>query len=410
MLELLTLMNYVAWFVFAFIGVVWLLILLQHGRELGGRGRRWHGPLPFVSIIVPAYNEGRNIAACVRSLLALDYPRKRMEVIVVDDASADDTSAQARALGARVLRNARNKGKAASLNRGIALARGELIATVDADSVVARNILKRMIGRFADPEVGSVTPSLKVLRPRSLLDRVQQAEYSLNIFLRQTLSLMDSIHVTPGVFSLYRARALREVGGFDAGNLTEDMEIALRLHDSGWRIENALDAVSYTLCPQGFRQLYRQRLRWYRGALQNTFRYRHMLFNRSYGNLGVFFLPASLLSVLVIIGVFAFLVHGYAALTAQTVWQYGLINWDWAQLLGDFDWTRTFDAVPTTAALFSLLGFGMGAVILGESYRAARTRGNRLGALLYLALFPVLMMAFWAAALAAEAVRAPKKW
>ncbi|HLD78743.1 MAG TPA: glycosyltransferase family 2 protein, partial [archaeon] len=222
--------------------------------------------------------------------------------------------------------------------------------------------------------------------------------------------LMDSIHVTPGVFSMYRASALRAVGGFDAGNLTEDMEIALRLHDGGWRIENALDAVSYTLCPQGFRQLYRQRLRWYRGALQNTFRYRHMLFNRSYGNLGVFFLPASLLSVLVIIGVFAFLVHGYGALAAQSVWQYGLIDWDWAQLLGDFDLARMFDAVPTTAALFSLIGFGMGAVILGESYRAAKLRGNRLGAALYLVLFPVLMMAFWAAALAAEAVRAPRKW
>src|SRR3989338_886250 len=146
MLELLTLMNYVAWFVFAFIGVVWLLILLQHGRALGGSGPRWKGPLPFVSIIVPAYNEGAHVAACVRSLLALDYPRKRMEVIVVDDASADDTSAQARALGVRVVRNARNKGKAASLNRGIAVARGSLIATVDADSVVARSILKRMIG------------------------------------------------------------------------------------------------------------------------------------------------------------------------------------------------------------------------------------------------------------------------
>src|SRR3989338_2238475 len=101
MLELLTLMNYLAWFVFAFIGVVWLLILLQHGRGLGGRGPRWAGPLPFVSIVVPAYNESANIAACVRSLLALDYPRKRVEVIVVDDCSADDTSAQARAAGRR---------------------------------------------------------------------------------------------------------------------------------------------------------------------------------------------------------------------------------------------------------------------------------------------------------------------
>lgn len=409
MLPVVTVMNYAAWFVFAFIGVVWLLVLLQNRERIGAaspKAKRF----PFVSIVVPAFNEERHLAACLRSLLALEYPKGKREVIVVDDASSDGTSRVAKGFPVKLLVNARNQGKAASLNRGIAAARGELIATVDADSTVSRSILGRMVGHFEDPQVGSVTPSLKVLRPRTLLERVQAAEYALNIFLRKTLALLDSIHVTPGVFSMYRASALRQVRGFDAGNLTEDMEIALRLHDAGWRIENAVDAVSYTVCPQGLRELYRQRLRWYRGALQNTYRYKHMLFNRAYGNLGVFFLPTSLISILVIIALFGFLAYGYGVLAAQTLGQYGLIGWDLSQAFA-FQWPERFELLlPSTAVLFSAIGFAMGGAILAQSYRTSGQRGNRLGAVLYLAVFPVLMMAFWAAALAAEAVRAPKKW
>ena len=119
----------------------------------------------LISITAPAYNEEGTLAKSIRSILSLDYPRRLLDIIVVNDCSTDRTGEIAEAFrkdGVRVLHNKVNMGKAAGLNRGTKVARHELIATVDADSVVEPAIIRKMVGYFADPKVASVTPALKV--------------------------------------------------------------------------------------------------------------------------------------------------------------------------------------------------------------------------------------------------------
>jgi biofilm PGA synthesis N-glycosyltransferase PgaC len=229
------------YFASLFLSVFWLLVLIERGW-----GRR-EGDLertPKVSVIVPAYNEEEFIGDCVRSLLALDYPKDRLEVVVVNDGSSDRTREICESFGDKIslINLEKNSGrKAIPLNVGLREASGELVACLDADSVVDARALRRMLAYF-DDDVAAVTPALKVLEPANLLQKMQWFEYLFAILLRRLMSLIDCIYVTPGPFSLYRRKLVLGLGGFDENNITEDMELALRLQANHYRIENAPDA------------------------------------------------------------------------------------------------------------------------------------------------------------------------
>ncbi len=407
--------NYAAWYVFVFIAVMWMLVLFTNGDRFSERREKRPKRLPSVSVLIPAHNEEKNIAMTLKSVLALDYPKSLLEVMVIDDASTDRTKEVVRSFdGVKLLRNKRNMGKAHSLNRAIKLARGEIIACIDADSTVDGKILIKMVGYFEEPEVASVTPALKVLKPRKFLEKIQATEYLLNIFLRKSLDIIDSIHVTPGVFSVYRKSVLVEVGGFDEKNLTEDMEIALRLHDAGYKIKNRLDAVSYTICPSSLRSLFKQRLRWYRGALQNTAKYRHMLFRPKYGNLGMFLLPFNFISILAVITLFMFLFWNVVDTSWKLLRQLYLIDWNFLVFLKslEIDLQTLFINTITTPMIFMFMGLLLGGYLLLKSFSITheKFRLNKLGYFTYLVIYPVIMMSFWFTAMVFEILRIKRKW
>jgi len=406
--------NYVAWFVFMFIAVVWIIVMLNN-RGKTDRTRAFK-KLPVVSIMIPAYNEEKTIRKTIESVLSLDYPKNLLDVIVINDCSKDGTRKIAEEFAGRgdirLLNNEPNRGKAYSLNRALKICRGEFAACIDADSIVEAPIVRKLLPYFYDETVGSVTPALKVWRKESLLERVQYAEYILNIFLRKMLSFLDSIHVTPGVFSMYRLSVLKEVGGFDEDNLTEDMEMALKIHEHGYKIESNLDAMSYTMCPTKWGELYRQRLRWYRGAIENMAKYKHMLFNPEYGNLGMFFLPTNLIAIASIIAVFASTAYSYMDSATNAVWRLSLINFDFLSLFGKIDLAMTLEELMTTSFALGVAGIALGGYLLLTSFRSVgvKMRGNIVGYLLYLLMFPFIMMTFWSAAIVHEVAGARKKW
>jgi biofilm PGA synthesis N-glycosyltransferase PgaC len=409
-----TILNYLAWYIFVFLGVMWVLVLFQNRGRLSEKAAV-PSRLPPVSVVLPAYNEEGTLAKSIRSILSLDYPRRLLDIIVVNDCSTDRTGEIADAFrkdGIRVLHNRKNMGKAASLNRGVGIARHELIATVDADSIVEPAIIKKMVGYFSDPMVASVTPALKVWKHGGLLEKMQHAEYLLNVFLRKILAFLDSIHVTPGVFSMYRKSVLNEIGGFDEGNLTEDLEIALNIHRHGYKIENELDACSYTLCPRKWRQLFRQRIRWYRGAIQNTIKHRHLFFNPKFGNLGMFFLPANIISVAAIIVLFFVMAWNWVKSATDAVWKMSMINWDFSVFITSFDIFTVMSNMMTTPLLFAMIGLVLGGYVLFVSFKVcnSRVRHNKLGYLLYLLIFPMVMMAFWTLAFLHEVFGLKKSW
>jgi cellulose synthase/poly-beta-1,6-N-acetylglucosamine synthase-like glycosyltransferase len=250
--------------------------------------------LPTVSVLIPAYNESKTIRKTVESAKALDYPG--LEIIVMDDGSTDGTGEIAEHCGVTVIRQ-KNGGKASALNNGIRKARGELIATLDADSFVAPDALRHMVGYFDNPRVMAVTPTMKVAKGYGALVRLQSAEYMLSNLVGKILCMLDGATVTPGPFSVYRASVFGAVGAFDGSTLTEDNEMALRIQSHDFLIRSSRTAFVYTKVPRTLGALLRQRKRWYIGYLENI-RHHSGLLRPKYGELGCFILPVSILLLL----------------------------------------------------------------------------------------------------------------
>lgn len=255
-----------------------------------------------VSIIIPAYNEEKGIANTIRSALKLDYPRDKLEIVVVDDGSKDSTFKIAKrfeSAGKHMIMvfTKENGGKASALNYGIEKCSGEIIVTMDADTFVRPDALKRMVGYFYSDKVMSVSPSMAVYKPRGLWGRIVQIEYFMGVFLRKSFATMNAIHVTPGAFSAYRKKFFEKYGGYQVGNITEDLEVALRIQSKYYIIENAPKAVAYTYSPDSFKDLLYQRRRWYAGLVKNLWAYRE-LFGFKHGPLGTIVLPVAVSTVL----------------------------------------------------------------------------------------------------------------
>ncbi len=255
-----------------------------------------------ISLIVPAYNEEQGIARTIKSLLALDYPKEKVEIIVVDDGSSDKTYRIAQTFASSAhpvvkVFTKQNGGKASAMNLGIGKARGEIVVTMDADSFIRPAALRKMIVYFTRPEVMCVSPSMGVYKPKGLWGRIVQIEYYMGVFLRKSFATMNAIHVTPGAFSAYRKQFFTKYGGFQVGNITEDLEMALRIQSNHYVIQNAPRAVAYTSSPESFKALLYQRRRWYIGLMKNLWVYRR-LFGLGHGPLGYLVLPTAVTTVL----------------------------------------------------------------------------------------------------------------
>lgn len=255
---------------------------------------------PSVAIVVPCYNEGRTVESTMRSLLALDYPADRLEIIAVDDGSVDNTLEVLRTFEVdprvRVFSKA-NGGKHTAMNHAIERTHAELIGCLDADSVVAKEALLRIVPVFDNEKIAAVTPGIHVRDPQTILQHMQHVEYRLSIFNRFILAALGSAFITPGPFSFFRASVIRELGGWRYAHSTEDMEMALRMQVAGHLIANAPKAVVHTATPRTLPALFRQRVRWTYGWLRNAVDYRFMLGNKKYGNLGLIVLPSAILSI-----------------------------------------------------------------------------------------------------------------
>ena len=282
-----------------------------------------------VSVVIPAYNKEDSILQTVEAVKNIDYPKDKIEIIVVDDGSNDDTVKIAKSIeGIRFFEKGYNSGKADTVNFGIKNALGEIIAVIDADSYPDRDSFKKMIGYFDDDETGAVTASCFVRNTGKLIERLQAIEYFLIAFGRKILDFVDSVYVTPGSLSMYRKKLLDEIGGFDTRNITEDIEIAWKILKNKYKNRMCLSARVYTDVPTNLRQWWRQRLRWNVGGFQTVNKYRNSFFRKSSKMFGLFIVPRFFIShVLSITGFFVFVyVFGREIFQKVTYWILSIQN------------------------------------------------------------------------------------
>jgi len=244
-----------------------------------------------ISVLVPAYNEEDTLEDTIKSILDSDYPIK--EVIIINDGSKDNTLNVAKRLMKKYPQlkviNKKNSGKGDSLNQGIKIAKGNLVAVVDADSFPSKDSFGKMIGFFDEEKVGAVTCIFVPRNRNKFIEKLQVIEYNVIAFTRKLLDYVDAIYVTPGPLALYRKSALVKIGGFDTKNMTEDIEATWNLAFHGFKRKMCLDSHATTKVPDNFKAWYRQRRRWNIGGLQCISKYKRHLFSGDI--LGLFIIP-----------------------------------------------------------------------------------------------------------------------
>ena len=263
------------------IGRTGLLLLLatRHARQRRRKTFSW-GPQVTdpVSVIVPAYNEKEGIEAAVRSLAGGDYPT--IEVVVVDDGSTDGTAALVERLrlpNVRVIR-VPNGGKSNALNTGIALARHDLIVTVDGDTIFEPDSIRMLVQPFANRKVGAVAGNVKVGNRESMVALWQHIEYVVGFNLdRRLYEVLNCMPTVPGAIGAFRRQALVEVGGISDETLAEDTDVTMALCRAGWLVVYEERAKAWTEAPATLEQLYRQRYRWSYGTMQAMWKHRKAL-------------------------------------------------------------------------------------------------------------------------------------
>jgi cellulose synthase/poly-beta-1,6-N-acetylglucosamine synthase-like glycosyltransferase len=246
---------------------------LKHGKKVKKDPKPTR--FPTVSVLIPAYNSEKTIAQCIESVLNLNYPKK-IQVLVVDDGSTDNTGKIAKKYPIKYLR-VKHGGKSRAMNKGLKKIKSELVATLDSDSFVSSDALIKMIGYLEDPNTAAVIPAIKIHNTNKMLERLQNIEYIYAAFLRKLFTFFNALFVVPGPFSVFKRKVFEELGDFDEDNLTEDMEMGLRILDAGYQIHSSLNAEVHTVAPEGVLDLMKQRFRWYIGNLRNISAYRHII-------------------------------------------------------------------------------------------------------------------------------------
>lgn len=247
-----------------------------------------HGYFPFVSIIVPVYNEGKVLRSSIESLLELDY--SNYEIIVVNDGSTDDTAVVAESLVGYQkgvsglvkvsLINKPNGGKAKALNAGIQYSEAQFVLCMDGDSQLSEDTLKMAVRHFIDPAVGAVAGNVKVQNRKRMLTDLQALEYleGLNM-ARSAQGFLQMVNIIPGPIGIFRKSAFKDAGFYSSDTFAEDADVTLKILAAGWKIAYEPNAIAFTEAPITIYQLLKQRYRWTRGILQAIRKHKKYLFN-----------------------------------------------------------------------------------------------------------------------------------
>ncbi len=294
------------------VSFIYLLLALLNERRV--RRIHWrpcpYAKLPFVSVVLAAYNEDKVVRRTLDALRESDYPAAKFEVIAVNDGSKDQTLSillgYAREWRSLRVVNQENSGKSSALNNGINHAdpRATIIMTMDADTLFRKTTIRMLARHFIrrrtdNKKVGAVAGHVKVGNRRNILTAWQSLEYISGICVtRMAEQMLNAIGIVPGACSAWSREALERIGGFCEDTMAEDADATLSLQRLGYVIVNENRAIADTEAPETIAALAKQRKRWTFGNIQALWKHKGMLLRPRYGMLGMVTLPYAALSLL----------------------------------------------------------------------------------------------------------------
>ena len=243
--------------------------------------------LPKISIIVPTKNEETVIRRCLEGILNMDYPKDKMQLIVVDGKSNDRTCeicsefSEKYPENIKIISEKTAKGKPAALNLALPYINGELVGVFDADSLPEKEVLSKVASYFNDKKLIALQGrTTSINEKNNALTRViameEKAWFQALLSGRERLQLFVPL---TGSCQFVRTNVLEELGGWDENSLTEDVELALRLVEKNHHIKYAPDVCSGQETPNSLGPLVKQRVRWYRGYMETAIKYGRLLDN-----------------------------------------------------------------------------------------------------------------------------------
>ena len=293
---ILSLIFFFALILFSF--HVWVILPLTFYQSRIERDDWRPSTYPSVSVLIPAYNEEGYVGDCIESVLDSTYPSAKTEIVVIDDGSTDGTLEEASAYreqGVRVFHRD-NGGKHAALNFALQCSTGDVVVTIDADSRPEPTAIEKMVGQLvSDSSIGGLSATVLAENDRTVIEGLQRVEYAISNTNRRAYSLFGAVPVVPGCLGVYRREALEDVWGYDPDTITEDFDLTVKLLKNGWTVRHGTGLV-WTIVPDGWKSLWRQRLRWYQGGFETLRKHKDVLRAPRHQFLHALSLPARLVS------------------------------------------------------------------------------------------------------------------
>ncbi len=249
----------------------------------------WHDVL--VSIMIPAWNEEIGVLHTLDSIAKGYY--RNIEIIIINDGSTDNSDALIREyIQKNEIKNStkshkipiiykykKNGGKGAALNSAIKLSKGEILISIDADCLLLRNTIKNFVRCFANSNVMAAVGNVKVSNTKTLIGVVQHLEFLFSFYFKKADSVMNTIYIIGGAAGAFRRSTIKKVGHYNTNNITEDIELSVRIQQAGMKIVYASDAIVYTEGASDLDGLIKQRLRWKRGRFETFFEHKSIFFS-----------------------------------------------------------------------------------------------------------------------------------
>lgn len=264
---------------------------------------------PLVSVVIPAFNEEKSIISCVSSVLQSNYPQNKLEIVVINDGSTDNTIINLIKFKSKDnhdnlnIISQENSGKAHALNNGIQnYAKGELIMCLDGDSIVTPDAIKNAVRYFEQNNVMAIASNLKIKKDKGLLNLIQRFEYAISYQMKKAQTIFNIEYIIGGVGSVFRKSILEKVYFYDTNTVTEDIDLTLKIIRNGnrdFRVIYGSDIVTYTQGALTIKDLIKQRYRWKWGRYQTFIKNKDLFFSldKKYTkSLSWFYLPYAVFS------------------------------------------------------------------------------------------------------------------